>query len=279
MPRATVRVELPIGCLRQRQVHRPAFLRGRRSVHRRAHERMTERHPLADRQQPVRSRAIRGRRPRCRGARPRATSRSGSPTGSAAATSSRRRASSGSASSRRTKLSSIRPDSACAPSSPNPPASSVARQPARQLEQRERVAARLRDDPVAHPLVQHEPHRRAQQRPRVAVAKAAHLQLGHVPKLLARFTCSEHDPDRLGQQPPSHERQRQGRRLIQPLRVIDDAQQRTLLGHLREQAQHRQPDDEPVRGRTSAQPEHDLERLALRARKPARADRSIGAHS
>ena len=51
---------------------------------------------------------------------------SGSPTGSAAATSNRRRASSESASSRRTKLPSIRPVSACASSSPKPPASCVA---------------------------------------------------------------------------------------------------------------------------------------------------------
>ena len=110
------------------------------------------------------------------------------------------------------------------------------------------LPARLRDDPVAHPLVQHEPHRRAQQRARVAVAQAVHLQLGQVLKLLARLARGEHDPDRLGQQAPGHEGQRQRRGVIQPLRVIDDAQQRTLLGHLREQAQHRQPDEEPIRG-------------------------------
>ena len=63
MPRTTVRVGLPIGRLRQRQVDRAAILHRRRPIHRRAHQRMPERHPLADRQQPVRLRGLRGRRP------------------------------------------------------------------------------------------------------------------------------------------------------------------------------------------------------------------------
>ena len=157
------------------------------------------------------------------------------------------------------------------PEHPEPTCQLRRAQPARQLEQRQRVAPGLRDYPVADPLVQHEPHRGVQQRPCVAVAQAAHLQLGQVLKLLARFTRGEHDPDRLGQQPPRHEGQRQRRGLIQPLRVIDDTQQRTLLGHLREQAQHRQPDEEPIWSGAGAQPEHDLERLALRSRKPLEA--------
>ena len=104
------------------------------------------------------------------------------------------------------------------------------RQAARQLEQRQRIPARLGDDPVADSLIQLEPHRRAQQRAGVAVAHAAHLQLGHVLKLLARLARGEHDPDRLRQQATGDKRQRQRRSLIQPLRVIDDTQQRTLLG-------------------------------------------------
>ena len=87
-------------------------------------------------------------------ARPRATASVTSPTGSAAACSSSRRVSAGSDSSRRRKLCSIRLARGVASGSPNPPASSAGRQPARQLEQRERVAARLGDDAVAHPLVQ-----------------------------------------------------------------------------------------------------------------------------
>ena len=87
-------------------------------------------------------------------------------------------------------------------------------------------------------------------------------------KLLAGLPRGEHNPDPLGQQATRDERQRQRRCLIEPLRVIDHAQQRTLLGYLREQAQDPQPDEKPIRSRASAQPEHDLERLPLRSRKP-----------
>ena len=129
-----------------------ALLRRRRPVDRRAHQRVAEGHPLADRQQPVG--LVRRRGARCRAARAARHRSSGSPTGSAAATSSSSRASSGSASSRRRKLSSIRPGSASASSSPKPARQLRRGQPARQLEQRQRVAARLGDDPVADPLVE-----------------------------------------------------------------------------------------------------------------------------
>src|SRR5215216_3129528 len=46
------------------------------------------------------------------------------------------------------------------------------RQPPRKLQQRQRIPARLRDDPVSDPLIQSEPDGRAQQRPCVAVAHA-----------------------------------------------------------------------------------------------------------
>jgi hypothetical protein len=115
--------------------------------------------------------------------------------------------------------------------------------------------------------IQLEPHCRAEQRARVAAAQAVHLQLGKVLELLDRLACREHDPDRLRQQAAGDKGERQRRRLVEPLRVIDHAQQRTFVGHLREQAQHRQPDEEPIRGGAVAQPEHDLERLTLRRRK------------
>jgi hypothetical protein len=133
-------------------------------------------------------------------------------------------------------------------------------------EQRQRIPLALSDDPVPDPRVQLEPHGRAQQRAGIAVAHTVHLQLGHVPKFLAQLAGSEHDPDRLRQEATGDERERQHRRLIQPLGVIDDAQERSLLGHHREQAQHRQPDEEPIRGSAGAQPEHDLDGLALRRR-------------
>ena len=148
------------------------------------------------------------------------------------------------------------------------------RQPPRQLQQRQRIPPRFRHDPVTHAGVQHETNRRAEQRTGIAVVQATHLQLGDVPKLLASLTRSEHDPNGLGQQTPSHERERQRRGLIQPLRVIHDTQQGPLLSHLREQAQHPQTDEEPIRDGAGAQPEHDLKGLPLWGRQPSSRSRS-----
>ena len=138
----------------------------------------------------------------------------------------------------------------------------------RELEQRQRITACLSDDPVSDPLIEFEPHRRAQQRAGILIPHAIHLQLGHVQKLLAGLARGEHDRHRLRQQATCDERQGQRRRVIQPLRVIDHTQQRTLLGHLREQTQRRQPDAEPIRGFAGGQAEHDLHGLSLRRRKP-----------
>src|SRR3712207_8895619 len=54
-------------------------------------------------------------------------------------------------------------------------------------------------------------------------------------------------------------------RLVEPLRVVDDARQRLPLGDLGEQRQHRESDEEPVRWRPWAQSEHRRERVALRS--------------
>ena len=141
-------------------------------------------------------------------------------------------------------------------------------QPTWQLEQRERVASCLREDPVAYAHVQREPQCRAQQRAGIAVEQAVHLEIRQVPKLLARLPCREHESHRLGQQPASDERERQRRGLIQPLRVVDDAEQGTLLSDLRDQAQDAQADEKPVRGCARAEPEHDLHGLTLWSRQP-----------
>ena len=63
MPRTTIGVDLAIGHLRQRPWTADVRSHDAAPIHRRAHQRMTEHHPLADRQQPVRLRGFRGRRP------------------------------------------------------------------------------------------------------------------------------------------------------------------------------------------------------------------------
>ena len=266
MPGTAVRVGLSIGRLRQRQVDRPAILHRRRPIHRRAHQRMPEHHPLADRQQPCRLRGPRGRRPN-----PEPLGRA--PQQQRIADRLRRRDQQQTPHivSQRLEPSN---EALLDPSGQRLRAHQTEatgqlprRQPPRQLQQRQRIPPRLGDNPIPDSLIQLEPHCRAQQRAGVAVVHAAHLELGDVLKLLARLARGEHDPDRLRQQATGDERQRQRRALIQPLRVVDDTQQRTLLGRLREQTQHRQPDEKAIRGSAGAQPEHDLHGLPLRRRK------------
>ena len=151
---------------------------------------------------------------------------------------------------------------------PKPPASCVGAEPARQLDQRQRVAACLGDDPVADPLVQHEPDRRVQEGLCVAVSQALDLELRDVLELLARHARGEHESHRLGQQAPRHEGERQRRGLVQPLRVVDDAQEGPSLGGVRQEAEHRQTHQEPVGCGPGAHAEDDAERVALGSREP-----------
>jgi hypothetical protein len=50
------------------------------------------------------------------------------------------------------------------------------------------------------------------------------------------------------------------------VRIVHDADQRALLGDVRKEAQHRQPDAEPVRSIAVPQPQGRAERLTLRSR-------------
>jgi hypothetical protein len=108
----------------------------------------------------------------------------------------------------------------------------------------------LRHDPVAHAVVQSARDGLRQESPRVLVAQAPNLQLRQPPKLLPSLPRGEHEPDRLGKQPSRDERERASRCLIQPLRVIQYAQQWTLLHGLR----NRVNTPKPTRNRSGAGP-------------------------
>ena len=164
MPRATVGVDAAVGRLCQGQMDLPALLSGRCSVYGGAHQRMTEGHALA-RAPAARPSPRPPPRPRCRVARKQRSSSSGSPTGSAAATQQQtprvvgERAQHDERSSPRSALRAL-----LRLGRPKPPASCLAVKPRGQLEQRQRIPARLGDDPVADSLIQLDPQRRAQQR-------------------------------------------------------------------------------------------------------------------
>ena len=51
--------------------------------------------------------------------------------------------------------------------------------------------------------------------------------------------------------------------MVQPLRIVDDAQKRTLFRRLRQQRQGRQGDQESIRRRTRTELEDCCERVAL----------------
>ena len=112
-----------------------------------------------------------------------------------------------------------------------------------------------------------------QQRPRVLVGEPFDGQRRQARKypLIGRLPDREQQANRFSQQPPSDEPEHLGRGFIQPLGVIDQADQRPRGGILGQQAQHRQAHHEPVRSRPRRQPERHLQRALLRLRQRGQA--------
>ena len=161
--------------------------------------------------------------------------------------------SSGSASSRFRKLSSIRPGSDSAPGNPNPPASCAGESPrgsSNNANGLPRVSATSwsATRSSSRPGITDASSARASASP-----KTLDHQLRQAREQIARLARGEQHHHRLRQQPARHEHHRLRRGAVQPLRVVDHAQQRPLLRGLREQAQHRQADEEPVRHRAGTQ--------------------------
>ena len=150
-------------------------------------------------------------------------------------------------------------------------------QPAGQFEQGQRVAVRVGDDLLPDPRVQRAGQRRVQQHPRVALGQPADGQLRQARHVLARDPRREHQAYRVGGQPPGGDAQCLRRGLVQPLLVIDHADQRAVAGRLGEQAEHGQADQEPVRRRAGAQAERGPQRLVLRHRQALGAIQQRGA--
>jgi len=109
---------------------------------------------------------------------------------------------------------------------------------------------------------------RAGQRPGVIFRQPLDRQLRQPRQLRARYPGGEDEPDGFGRQPPGRKSQRLRRGLVQPLLVVDHADQRPLPGHLRQQAQYRQRHQEPVRCRARADAEHGPQRVPLRTGEP-----------
>ena len=158
------------------------------------------------------------------------------------------------------------PESGSRAGEPEPARQLSRRHAPRQLQQRQRIAACLADDLVANPRVEGPGEHRVQQRARLVVAQALDHQLRQSRQLIARNAGREHQTDRFRLQTARHEREDLRRGAIEPLLVIHQADQRLLLGHLGEQAQDRQPDQEAIWRRPGADAERRPQRIALRTR-------------
>ena len=109
-----------------------------------------------------------------------------------------------------------------------------------------------------------------EQRPRRRGIEPAELELGEPGRLEATnlsFAGGEehHDPLRL--QPPGDEGERVRRSVVEPLRIIDQAEKRAPLGRLRQQAQDRQGNEKAVVARTRLQAKRPPQGARLRFRK------------
>jgi hypothetical protein len=105
-----------------------------------------------------------------------------------------------------------------------------------------------------------------QQRPRIATPQRRDVKLWQAGERVGELPRRDDECDSLGQETPSYEHKGAPRGTIEPLRVVDDTEQRSLLGDLRQQAEDRQSDEKGVRGRPCAQTEGHRKRLALRIR-------------
>ena len=128
----------------------------------------------------------------------------------------------------------------------------------RQLEQGQRIAVTFRDDLVADAGVQRTGHAGQQQRASIAVTEALDVELGEPREnvIVGPRPRGAHDRDPLGEKAPGNEPQDLRRSLVEPLRVIDETDQRLLLGDLCEQRQRGESHQEPVRRRARAAAEH-----------------------
>lgn len=139
------------------------------------------------------------------------------------------------------------------------------------MEQSQRIAVRLRQNTLAHPLVERGADGAVQQLPCVPVTKRPDVtrrQAGQFPEA-ADVLGGEDEGNALGGDTPGHEGKHGERTGVHPLRVVDEADDRLLLGGGRQQVQDGQPQVQRVGGRAGAASKRDAQRVALRLRQAA----------
>ena len=127
---------------------------------------------------------------------------------------------------------------------------------ARQLEQRERVAMALPEDLIADGRIQRAAQVVQKERARVALTEPPDIQVGKAREDIvgAAGPDGAHERDPLGQDAAGDEAQDLLRSPVEPLRILDDAQQRLALGQLGEQRQRGQTHHEAIRCGSGTRP-------------------------
>src|SRR5512133_3312955 len=141
---------------------------------------------------------------------------------------------------------------------------------ARQLKQRKRITVALANDLGTHRRIEWAVHVLQQQRARIAVAEPVDRPLRQPGESLVthRGAWCAYKRDPLSEKPAGDEPEDLRRGAVEPRGVVDDADQRLLLGDLGEQRQRRESHQEPVRRGTGAPAEHRRQGLPLGDRQP-----------
>jgi hypothetical protein len=127
----------------------------------------------------------------------------------------------------------------------------------------------LNNETLQHLLIEASRQGGRQQRVGVAMPQGPDVKLGEARERDGRrLACCEHERDLLCEQAAGHEGKRARRRIVEPLRVVDETGERPVLGGLRQQAEDRQPDEQRIRSLPGAESERDGKGVALRVREP-----------
>jgi hypothetical protein len=140
----------------------------------------------------------------------------------------------------------------------------------RELEQGERVAACLDDKSVADLRRERCAHLVIDQRPRRRRVESTQLQFGEPAGLEASklaFAGGKQHDDALDLEPPGDEDECVRGRVVEPVRIVDEAQDRPLLGGVGEQAQSCQRDEEAIVASSGREAERSAKGSGLRWRK------------
>jgi hypothetical protein len=140
------------------------------------------------------------------------------------------------------------------------------RQSARQLQQGQRIASRLGDDLIPDPRIDRRGQRRGQQRARIGLPQPLNGQLRQPRQVAAGGSGPENQANRFRPEAAGNEREDLRRGVIEPLPVVDQANQRLPFSDGGQQAQHGQTDQKPVRRRPGTHAERGLQRITLRHR-------------